>query len=177
NRPWSHRTSIHTRIGATSPRSSPLTRPQRPRRRPTIACSRKRGPSPPKKIACANSTSTQRPRFVSVRAKRKWWSPRGRCSCLRRPRRLSGTVSRRRFRRSKNDLESRTRSSLLTTARATDHGTVIHNTTAHTYLRLEPTEFEMLPLMDGTRSVKALVVAYYQRNGVLALPRIARLVQ
>src|SRR5207248_3009354 len=32
-------------------------------------------------------------------------------------------------------------------------------------------------LMDGTRSVKALVVAYYQRNGVLALPRIARLVQ
>src|SRR5262249_61100164 len=41
---------------------------------------------------------------------------------------------------------------------------VIHNTTAHTYLRLEPTEFEMLPLMDGTRSVKALVVGCYQRN-------------
>jgi CRP-like cAMP-binding protein len=54
---------------------------------------------------------------------------------------------------------------------------IIHNTTAHTYLRLEPTELDILPLMDGTRSIKALVVAYYQRNGVLALPRIARLVQ
>jgi CRP-like cAMP-binding protein len=54
---------------------------------------------------------------------------------------------------------------------------IIHNTEAHTYLRLEPTEVDILPLMDGTRSIKALVVAYYQRNGVLALPRIARLVQ
>src|SRR5438270_10869430 len=54
---------------------------------------------------------------------------------------------------------------------------VLHNTVAHRYLRLEPTEIDVLPLMDGTRSIKALVVAYYQRNGVLALPRIARLVQ
>jgi putative peptide zinc metalloprotease protein len=54
---------------------------------------------------------------------------------------------------------------------------ILHNTVAHTYLRLEPTEVDILPLMDGTRSIKALVVAYYQRNGVLALPRIARLVQ
>ena len=53
---------------------------------------------------------------------------------------------------------------------------VIHNPTATTYARLDPREFELLSLMDGRHSVKELVVAYYQRNGVLALARVAGLV-
>jgi len=54
---------------------------------------------------------------------------------------------------------------------------VVHNPRAETYVRLEPREFELLELMDGTRSVKQLVVSYYQRNGVLALPRVTGLVR
>ncbi|MBI4493512.1 MAG: cyclic nucleotide-binding domain-containing protein [Chloroflexi bacterium] len=54
---------------------------------------------------------------------------------------------------------------------------VVHNPAANTYLKLDPREFDLLPLMDGTHTVKELVVAYYQRHGVLALPRIAGLVR
>lgn len=54
---------------------------------------------------------------------------------------------------------------------------VIRNPAANTYLKLDPKEYEMLSLMDGTRTVKILVVEYYQKNGVLALPRISGLVQ
>lgn len=54
---------------------------------------------------------------------------------------------------------------------------VLHNPAARTYARLEPREFELLELMDGTKSVKELVIAYYQRNGALALARVAGLVR
>ena len=54
---------------------------------------------------------------------------------------------------------------------------VIHNPARHTYARLDPREFELLALMDGRRSVKELVIAYYQRHGMLALARVAGLVQ
>src|SRR3954464_956119 len=53
---------------------------------------------------------------------------------------------------------------------------VIHNPAAETYARLDPREFDLLQLMDGRHSVKELVVAYYQRHGVLALARVAGLV-
>ncbi len=53
---------------------------------------------------------------------------------------------------------------------------VVRSPVANTYLKLDPREFELLALMDGSRSVKALVVAYFQRHGVLALPRIVGLV-
>jgi putative peptide zinc metalloprotease protein len=53
---------------------------------------------------------------------------------------------------------------------------VIHNPASRTYARLDPREFELLPLMDGQRSVKQLVIDYYQRHGVLALARVAGLV-
>jgi CRP-like cAMP-binding protein/Zn-dependent protease len=54
---------------------------------------------------------------------------------------------------------------------------VVHNPTAGTYARLDPREFDLLSLMDGRHSVKELVVAYYQRHGVLALSRVAGLVR
>jgi putative peptide zinc metalloprotease protein len=54
---------------------------------------------------------------------------------------------------------------------------VVHRPGARTYARLDPREFDLLPLMDGQRSVKELVVAYYQRYGVLALARVAGLVR
>src|SRR5438132_391316 len=63
------------------------------------------------------------------------------------------------------------------TSRSGSEYIVVHNPTRRTYARLEPREFELLPLMDGRRSVKELVIAYYQRNGVLALARVAGLVQ
>ena len=46
----------------------------------------------------------------------------------------------------------------------------------HAYARLDPREFELLSLMDGNRSVKELVIAYYQRHRVLALARVAGVV-
>jgi len=49
-------------------------------------------------------------------------------------------------------------------------------TRAGRQVELTPREFELLPLMDGKRSVKELVIAYYQRNGVLALSRVGSLV-
>jgi putative peptide zinc metalloprotease protein len=63
------------------------------------------------------------------------------------------------------------------TTRGGEPYVVIHNPATHTYLKLEPEEFELLPLMDGSRTVKELVIIYYQRHEVLALPRIAGLVQ
>ncbi len=54
---------------------------------------------------------------------------------------------------------------------------VVHNPRAETYARLDPREFDLLELMDGRHSVKELVIAYYQRHGVLALARVAGLVQ
>ena len=54
---------------------------------------------------------------------------------------------------------------------------VVHNPAARAYARLDPREFELLPLMDGQHSVKELVVAYYQAHGVLALARVAGLVR
>jgi putative peptide zinc metalloprotease protein len=54
---------------------------------------------------------------------------------------------------------------------------VIHLPTRHTYARLDPREFELLALMDGKRTVKELVIAYYQRYGVLAMARVAGLVR
>jgi putative peptide zinc metalloprotease protein len=54
---------------------------------------------------------------------------------------------------------------------------VIHNPAARSYLKLDPREHDLLARMDGSRTVKALVVEYYQRHGVLALPRIAELVR
>lgn len=54
---------------------------------------------------------------------------------------------------------------------------VIHSPAAHTYARLDPREFELLPLMDGQHTIKDLVIAYYRTHGSLALPRIAGLVE
>jgi putative peptide zinc metalloprotease protein len=62
------------------------------------------------------------------------------------------------------------------TTRGGSRYVVVHNPAARTYARLDPREFELLPLMDGRHSVKELVIAYYQRHGVLALARIAGLV-
>jgi hypothetical protein len=38
---------------------------------------------------------------------------------------------------------------------------VVHNPCTRTYARLDPREFELIALMDGSRSVKELVIAYY----------------
>jgi CRP-like cAMP-binding protein len=54
---------------------------------------------------------------------------------------------------------------------------VLHNPAKQAYARLDPREFELLELMDGHHSVKELVIAYYQRYGVLALSRVAGLVR
>ncbi|GAC1320928.1 MAG: hypothetical protein NVSMB2_17250 [Chloroflexota bacterium] len=54
---------------------------------------------------------------------------------------------------------------------------VVHNPAAHTYARLDPREFELLPLLDGQHTIKDLVIAYYRTHGSLALPRIAGLVE
>jgi CRP-like cAMP-binding protein len=54
---------------------------------------------------------------------------------------------------------------------------VIHSPSTRAYARLDPREFQLLPLMDGQHSVKDLVIAYYQRHGLLALARVAGLVR
>ena len=54
---------------------------------------------------------------------------------------------------------------------------VVHDPSGRAYARLDPREFDLLPLMDGRHSVKELVIAYYQRYGVLALARVADLVR
>jgi putative peptide zinc metalloprotease protein len=62
------------------------------------------------------------------------------------------------------------------TARSGAEYVVVHNRAARAYVRLDPREFELLPLMDGEHTVKELVISYYQRYGVLALSRVAGLV-
>ncbi len=47
---------------------------------------------------------------------------------------------------------------------------------AGTYLQLEASDIELFELMDGARSVRAIVVAHLVRRGSLALERLARLV-
>lgn len=54
---------------------------------------------------------------------------------------------------------------------------VVRNPLANTYLKLDPREYDLLPLMDGSRTIKELVIAYFQRHGTLAPTRIAALVQ
>lgn len=63
------------------------------------------------------------------------------------------------------------------TTRAGAPYVVVRNPVANTYLKLDPREYDLLSLMDGSQTVKELVVAYYQRHGVLALPRIVELVR
>jgi putative peptide zinc metalloprotease protein len=61
--------------------------------------------------------------------------------------------------------------------RSGDAYVVVHHPAGRAYARLDPREFDLLPLMDGQHSVKELVIAYYQRHGVLALARVAGLVR
>ena len=63
------------------------------------------------------------------------------------------------------------------TTRAGAAYVVIRNPAAHTYLKLDPPEFELMRLMDGARTIRELVIAYYQQNGVLAMSRIIDLVR
>src|SRR5207237_9419875 len=63
------------------------------------------------------------------------------------------------------------------TSRPGAESVVVHSAVHRSYARLDPREFELLALMDGRDSVKELVVAYYQRYGVLALGRVAGLVR
>lgn len=53
---------------------------------------------------------------------------------------------------------------------------VLKHRAAGTYLRLSEAEYALLPLMDGTRSVRELVVQYFLQHKVLAFPRVAGLV-
>ncbi|MDQ3810003.1 MAG: M50 family metallopeptidase [Chloroflexota bacterium] len=62
------------------------------------------------------------------------------------------------------------------TTRAGTPYVVVHNPATQAYARLDPREFDLLELMDGEHTVKALVIAYYQRHGTLALARVAALV-
>lgn len=54
---------------------------------------------------------------------------------------------------------------------------ILRNTAQNTYLKLEPREYELVGLMDGTRTVRQLVVEYFMRTGALAVPRVTGLVQ
>ena len=63
------------------------------------------------------------------------------------------------------------------TTRAGTPYVVIHNPTAQTYARLDPRELDLLELFDGRHTIGELVIAYYQRHGVLALARVVGLVQ
>lgn len=63
------------------------------------------------------------------------------------------------------------------TTRAGAAYVVIRNPAANMYLKLDPTEFELTRLMDGARTIRELVIAYYQQNGVLAMSRIVDLVR
>jgi len=54
---------------------------------------------------------------------------------------------------------------------------VLRNTAQNTYLKLEPREYELVALMDGTRTVQQLVVEYFLKSGALAVPRVTGLVQ
>jgi putative peptide zinc metalloprotease protein len=54
---------------------------------------------------------------------------------------------------------------------------VVQNPLAHTYRRLSPEEFFLFRLMDGSKSVQQLVVAYMMEFHRIALQGIAQLVQ
>jgi len=62
------------------------------------------------------------------------------------------------------------------TTRAGERYVVVHSTQGNSYLKLDPEEFELLPYMDGSRSIKDLVVLYYQLHEVLALGEVTDLV-
>jgi putative peptide zinc metalloprotease protein len=64
----------------------------------------------------------------------------------------------------------------LRTARGDDY-VIIQNPQAATYLRLTPEDFFVFELMDGSLSIRELVVAYMLKFHRFALPRVARLVQ
>lgn len=67
-------------------------------------------------------------------------------------------------------------SSALATRRGEDY-VIVQNPDEATYRRLSPDEFELLGLMDGTRSVGDLVVEYMMRHRRFALPLVLRLVR
>lgn len=54
---------------------------------------------------------------------------------------------------------------------------VLRNRVEGTYVKVGPRELDLLPLMDGTRTVSDLVVQYFLRHKVLAFPRVAGLVR
>lgn len=54
---------------------------------------------------------------------------------------------------------------------------VLRNTAKNTYLKLEPREYELVGLMDGTLTVQQLVVEYFMRSGALAVTHVTGLVQ
>ena len=53
---------------------------------------------------------------------------------------------------------------------------MLNNPAAGTYLKLDEKDFYILSLMDGTRTVKQLVVAYFSEFGTIAFGRINDLV-
>ena len=55
--------------------------------------------------------------------------------------------------------------------------TIIANPRDLLHLRLDPGEFELLPLMDGTRTVKEIVVERFEESGDLELSGVADLAQ
>jgi hypothetical protein len=63
------------------------------------------------------------------------------------------------------------------TTRAGTSYVVLHNPVANTYLKLEPREFDLVQKMDGTPTVKALVIDYFQMPRVLAPPYVVGLVR
>src|SRR5262245_2004732 len=64
----------------------------------------------------------------------------------------------------------------FTTAHGEDY-VIVQNPQAATYLRLPPEDFFVFELMDGTATIRDLVVAYMLKFQRFALPRVARLVQ
>ncbi len=54
---------------------------------------------------------------------------------------------------------------------------MIHNPASLTYLKVDPEEYELLPYMDGSRTIEDLVVLYYELHEVLALARVVDLVE
>ena len=53
---------------------------------------------------------------------------------------------------------------------------MLNNPEAGTYLKLDPKDFYVWSLMDGTQSVKQLVVAYFSEFGSIAFSRVTDLV-
>jgi CRP-like cAMP-binding protein/Zn-dependent protease len=65
---------------------------------------------------------------------------------------------------------------LLTTSRGEEYY-IVKNPSAGTYVRLAPDEYFLLGLMDGTRQVKDLVLAYFLEYKSFAFQRIAHVVR